>query len=234
MTLQTTPPRRLRSTGSRLLPLVAVAGLLLLQSGCNLVMLVSYLIHGPPTVEPDFHKRTGLWLSETGKTTGIICYAPKALKWDNESVDSEVARAVAIQFNRHKIRVFNPDLVDTWVDQNPNYDKVTELGTAYKLDYVVHIDIKDYSLFAPNSSDLYQGRCDAVINVFKMNEDKTDGELIYTTEIRSRFPSRSEKSVYEISHEDFRNYYLQALSDEIGRKFYETYTMDDIGNSALQ
>jgi len=225
---------RLRPPGVRVWSVAALALMTVLQSGCNIVILLGYLIHGPPTIEPDFHKKTKLWLSEKGKTVAIICYAPKALKWDNEAVDVEVARAVAIRFNEHKIRVFDPDRVQAWLDQNPDYDKVTELAAAYKLDYVVHIDIKDYSLFAPASSDLYQGRCDAVVNVFKMNEEKTDGDLVYTTEIRSRFPSRAEKSVYDIGQEDFRNYYLSALSDEIGKKFYESYSGDDIPNAALQ
>ncbi|MCY2965110.1 MAG: hypothetical protein NT069_15990 [Planctomycetota bacterium] len=234
MSLLTRTTTRPRPLICRLVPAAVLAFLVVVSSGCNVVVLLGYLIHGPPTIEPDFHKKTKLWLSEKGKTTAIVCYAPKALKWDNEAVDAEVAKVVALRFNEHKIRVFDPDRVEAWIDKNPNYDKVTEVAAAFKLDYVVHVDIKDYSLFAAQSSDLYQGRCDAVINVFKMNEEKTDGELIYTTEVRSRFPSRSEKSVYEISQEDFKNMYLAALSDEIGKKFYESYSGDDIGNAALQ
>ena len=226
---------RPRFTGwSRVVSLSFLLGLAFLNSGCNVVILLGYLLHGPPTIEPDFHKKTKLWLSDRGKTTAIVCYAPKTLKWDNEAVDSEVARAVALKFSEHKITVFDPDKIDAWIDRNPNYDKVTEVAAEYKCDYVVHIDIRDYSLFAAQSSDLYQGRCDAVINVFQMNADKTDGELIYTTEVRSRFPTRSEKSVYDIGYEDFKNMYLLALGDEIGKKFYEYYSGDEIPNAALQ
>ncbi|MCY2962808.1 MAG: hypothetical protein NT069_04005 [Planctomycetota bacterium] len=202
--------------------------------GENATTLLGYLLHGPPKNEPDFHKRTKLSLSEKGKTTAIVCYAPKTLKRDNEAVDVELAKALALQFNNHKIRVFDPDRVEVWLDKNPNYSKVTEVAAAFNLDYVVHIDIKDFSLFAAQSSDLYQGRCDAVINVFKMNEDKTDGEPIYTTEFRSRFPSRPEKSVYEISQDEFKNMFLSALSDQIGKKFYESYSSDDVENATLQ
>lgn len=234
MSMENQSQQRSRSLILRLLMTGVLASTLLLQSGCNVVILLGYLISGPPSIEPDFHKKTNLWLNESGKTTAVICYAPKRLKWDNENVDAQVAQAVAYQFRNHKIATFDPDRVSDWVDQNPDYDKVTELGTEFKLDYVVHIDIKDYSLFAPQSSDLYQGRCEAIINVFKMNEDKSDGELIYTTEVNSKFPTRSEKSVYDISMDDFRNLYLEALSDEIGRKFYESQALDDISKSALQ
>lgn len=202
-------------------------------SGCNAVLLLGYLIGGPPAIEPDFHAKTKLSLAEKGKTVLVYCYAPVELKWDNEAVDYELAKFVSYRFNANKIHVVDPDRVHAWLDKNNDWNKVSEVGAAFKVDYVVHIDLRDYSLYEEHSHDLYRGRADAIVSVIKMDEDKKDGKAIYMKEKVSRFPTKAGVSAYDYSYEDFKRRYLSELANEIGVLFYESFAGDDIPNTAL-
>ncbi len=217
----------MQSRGWRLIALLALVAC---QSGCNAVMLVGYLVGGPPTTDPDFHVRTKQTLEGKNKKNVVLvyCFAPKELKWDNESVDYDIAKHVAHRLLQHKIKVIDPDQVYAWLDRNDKWRKTSEIGKHFKVDYVVHIDVKDYSLFEINSSNLYRGQADIIVNVVKMNEDKTDGHVIYTAPIKSAFPTRGPKDSGEISFGEFKKTYLSALSEEIGRLFYPMETGSEI------
>jgi hypothetical protein len=217
----------------RLWQMAAILALTLAQSGCQAVILLGYLIGGPPTTDPDFHQKTKQSLAGKTKVVLVYCYAAKELKWDNEAVDYELAKHVAHRLNNNKIKVIDPDLVYDWLDKNDKWRKTAEIGKHFKVDYVVHIDIKDYSLFEAHSANLYRGRADIIVNVVKMDEDKRDGNVIYTTPVKSFFPTRSPVDSNVMSFAEFKKHYLSALSDEIGKLFYPKESGEDIPNGMM-
>jgi len=223
---------KMRSHALRLFALRALAAC---HSGCNAVMLMGYLIGGPPTTDPDFHVRTKQTLEGKNKKNVVLvyCFAPKELKWDNESVDYDIAKHVAHRLLQNKIKVVDPDQVYAWLDRNDKWRKTAEIGKHFKVEYVVHIDVKDYTLFETNSPNLYRGQADIIVNVVKMNEDKTDGHVIYTAPIKSAFPTRAPKDSSEISFAEFKKNYLSALSEEVGRLFYPRETGAEIPYSVM-
>jgi hypothetical protein len=214
-----------------------LAGMLLFASGltgCNAVILLGYLIGGPPAIEPDFHKQTNLKLDGKETKVMVMCYAPTELRWDNDAVDYELAKHVAVRLNMNKIKVIDPDRVHAWLDKNKDWHKASEVGAEFKVDYIIHIDMKDYSLFEEHSSDLFRGRADLVVSVIKMDEDKKDGHQIYSKPLISRFPTKTPVSVYNYSYGNFKKLYLSTLSNEVGILFYEHFAGDDYVNTALQ
>jgi hypothetical protein len=224
----------MRTPFCRRLPLLAAVLLLAIsQSGCNAVLLLGYFLGGPPMIEPDFHIQTAQKLQGKNKTTLVMCYAPTELKWDNDAVDYELAKHVAYRLNENDVHVIDPDRVHAWLDKNKDWHKAAEVGAEFKVDYIVHIDLKDYSLFEEHSADLYRGRADAMVTVIKMDEDKKDGNVIYSKEIVSRFPTRAPVSVYAQSYDQFKKLYLSTLAQEVGKLFYETENGGDIPNSLL-
>ena len=79
---------------------VWLAGALILAvgaclQGCAQFVLLSYIIGGPPSIEPGFDAETGLSLKGKDKTVAVVCYAPTELQYDYPKVDAEVASAVA-------------------------------------------------------------------------------------------------------------------------------------------
>lgn len=199
------------------------------SSGCNYLILFGYLLGGPPSIEPDFDVVTKQSMTDRGKTVAVVCYAPTELKWDVTDVDRDVARYVAQRLATHKIKVIRPDSVQAWLDANDDWDQPEEIGKAFDASYVIYIDLYKYSLFAENSADLYEGRAEAMVSVFEMDEDG-NGEKIYGKEIISRYPLSAPRSTSEITFSRFRREYLSRLSEEIGRLFYESYNGDDLAD----
>jgi hypothetical protein len=218
----------------RRVSLLAAAALMAVSlTGCNAVILLGYLIGGPPSIEPDFHKATGKSLEGKNTRVLVMAYAPTELRYDNDAVDYELAKHVAHRLNLQNIRVVDPDRVHSWLDKNRDWNNAAEVGAEFKVDYVIHIDLTDYSLFEEHSSDLYRGRAEALVTVWKMDEDKKGGESIYSKQIVSRFPKGAPVSVYSQSYANFKKLYLSTLSNEIGVLFYESFAGDDIPNTAL-
>ena len=117
-------------------------------AGClkQLVML-GYLIGGPPSIEPDFDMMTKKSMTAKDVTVAVVCYAPLEVKYDFSAIDAELAKYVTYRLVQHKVKVVNPDQVRAWLDENAdNWDEPSEIGRALHVKYVVYIDGKLQSL----------------------------------------------------------------------------------------
>jgi len=212
----------------RCLPLLVIASLgLAVLPGCSYILFLGYLIGGPPSIEPKFDAETKESMTDRGVTVAVICFAPNEVRYNFESIDHELAKYVTMRLHEHKIKVINPDRVKAWLDENKDWDKPEEIGSAFGTTYVVYIDLNDFSLYEDGSATLYRGKAEAIVSVWKMDEDGAS-ERIFLEEVRSRFPLHQPRSASEESYNTFKARYLSRLSEEIGRLFYEYYVADDI------
>lgn len=210
----------------------AVLGLLLVSTlvglpGCAQFVLLSYIIGGPPSIEPDFDAETGLSLKGKDITVAVVCYAPTELLFDYPKVDSEIASAVAYRLSEHGINVVHPDYVKAWVDEHPDWEMAEEIGAALKATHVIDIELNAFSLYEENSHTLYRGRSEVYLNVIEMLPDG-GGDKVFSTELDSLFPTHVPRSTQDISFLQFKREYLSRLSESIGWKFYERYNGDKI------
>ncbi|QDT64317.1 hypothetical protein [Calycomorphotria hydatis] len=199
-------------------------------TGCNYVLLLGYLIGGPPAVQPDFDAETGKSMTDFEVTVAVVCYAPIELKWDFDDIDQEVSEHIAYRLASHKIAVRNPDRVKEWLDNNKEWDKPEEIGEALDVTYVIYIDLNKFSLYEENASHLYRGRSEAVVSVIEMNGDGT-GEKIYSKDLTSIYPLAVPRSTSAETYPTFKRKYLQRLGEEIGRLFFEYYNGDDLSEA---
>jgi hypothetical protein len=211
----------------RLLRFCMLAGLALV-CGCNYVVGLGYLIGGPPTIEPDFDRMTNKSLTDKGVTVAVVCFAPTELKWDNAEIDQELAEFVTWRLHEHKVKVRRPEQVRAWIDQNPDYDKPEEVGEGVEVTHVVYIDLSKFSLYEPDASHLYRGRAEAVVSVVAKREESDDWEEVYVKEHISAYPLAIARPTSQESFGTFKRKYLDRLSDEIGRFFYEYHNGDDL------
>jgi hypothetical protein len=209
---------------------LALALLSLASTGCSYLLFLGYLIGGPPSIEPDFDAQTKESMTDKDVTVAVVCYAPTEIRYSFEDIDHDVAKYVAYQLHQHKIKVISPDRVRAWLDENKDWDKPEEIGEAFKVTYVIYIDLNEFSLYEEGSANLYRGRAEAVVSVWKMDENN-DAEKIYTTEKISKFPIHQPIATSDETYNNFKMRYLARLSDEIGRLFYEYYTYDEIGQA---
>lgn len=224
--MQTFLRRRVRPAGWQLLLIALMAGTL---TGCNYLLFAGYLIGGPPSIEPEFDSETGLSMTAKDVTVAIICYAPKDVKWDFADIDHDLAKKVAYRMFQKGITVIDPDRVRAWLDQNPNWDSPDQIGAAFGATYVVHIEVNDFSLYEKNSSDLFRGRSDVLVNVWQM--DGEFGEQIFSRDVESIYPRAVPRSTYDTKYTTFKREYTDLLSHDIGKLFYETYNGEDIHNA---
>lgn len=201
-------------------------------TGCNVVLGLGYLIGGPPMLDPDFHKRTNKFLEDSKKPTVIVCFAPEQIRLEHPAVDYELSRYIAMQLMQKNITCVDPDRVRSWMDKNPNWSHAYEIGDAMGAGYVVHVDLRSYSLLEEHSADLYRGRANLVVSVWEMGENGK-GKEIYNQPHESQFPLAAPVSADMFPMNEFKLRYLTRLSAEVGKLFYPVPTGEEIPNRAL-
>jgi hypothetical protein len=204
--------------------------LLTTTSGCNYIVLLGYLIGGPPSIEPDFDAVTTESLTDKDVIVAVVCDAPKEILYDFNKVDRDIGKLVGYQLHKHKIKTIRPDLVRDWIDRNPNWDEPEEIGVGVKATHVIYIELTSYSVYEENSHELYRGRTEGMVTVYALDEEG-EGENIYDKELNSLWPLAAPRSTSDVSRAGFQAQYLTRLSDEIGRLFYEYYTGDDMSHA---
>lgn len=218
-----------RLVQNKWLPILAGIAWCVSLSGCRGVMLLGLLIAGPPTVEPEFDKKTSESMTDKDVTVAVVCFAPTEIRYSYDSIDNELSKYVAFRLAEHKIKIVPPDRIRAWLDENKDWDKPEEIGSAFDTTYVVYIDLNEFSLREEGAANLYRGRSEAVVSVWKMDEDGT-AEKIFSMEKVSKFPQHQPISEAEETYGNFKARYLSRLSDEIGRFFYEYSNADEIGS----
>ena len=84
-------------------------GLLLVTApGCNYMLLLGYLIGGPPQEEPQFEKETKKSMTDKDVRVAVVCYAPDDLKYKFENIDHILAKAVAVQLANSDLKRWSP------------------------------------------------------------------------------------------------------------------------------
>ena len=215
--------------GNRVLRLCVTAMLLCCLPGCNYIVLLGYMIGGPPQLEPAFEKKTNKSFTDHGVRVAVVCYAPDELKYQYLNVDYLIAVGIAARLRQNHIDVVNPDLVRVWLEENPNWDTVDEIGAEFDSTYVLEVDISDFSLYETDSRQLYRGRSDIMVKVHAMEADARS-KLIFTEDLSSEFPRLAPRSASEVSYDSFRSEYMVRLSEEIGRMFFPYGSGDDVGS----
>ncbi|MHC4874959.1 MAG: hypothetical protein ACYTGL_00585 [Planctomycetota bacterium] len=212
------------------LSMLLLGVLLTTTSGCNYLILLGYLIGGPPAIEPDYEALTGNSMTDQDVVVAVACFAPKEVLYNFAHVDREITKYVSYRMHEHKVKTINPDLVQKWLDENPHWDEPDEIGRATGATHVIYIDLTSFTLFEENSHELYRGRSEGVVTVYELDEDG-EGEPIYSKDIVSRYPLAAPKDTSEISRPQFQMLYLSRLSEEVGRLFYEHFNGDDIADA---
>lgn len=198
--------------------------------GCNYFILLGYLIGGPPQLEPLFEKETGKSFTDRNVRVAVVCYASEDLTKFHDNIDQMLMKRLSAMLYNHKIDVINPDAVVAWMTNHSDWDSPVEIGAEFDVNFVVYVDIADFSLYERDSTSLFRGRCEAICSVYEMEADG-DGKRIFNKDVNSVFPTQVPRSASDVSYETFRNEYFFRLAEEVGRLFYPYGNGDDIVNA---
>ena len=195
--------------------------------GCNYFILLGYLIGGPPQLEPAFERETKKSFTDRDVRVAVVCYAPDELTKFHDNIDQLLTTRLSAMLYKNKIDIVNPDAIIAWMVNHPDWDTPEEIGADFYVNFVVYVDITEFSLYEQDSTSLFRGRCDAIVSVYEMATNG-DGKRIFNKEINSVFPIQVPRSASDVSYESFRNEYFFRLADEIGRLFYPYLNGDDV------
>ncbi|MEZ6133236.1 MAG: hypothetical protein R3C59_31600 [Planctomycetaceae bacterium] len=227
---QSAVPLPVRPARHRIAMLALASFLMLVVPGCNYFILLGYLIGGPPQLQPLFEKETKKSFTDRDVRVAVVAFAPDDLTKFHDNIDQMLSVRLSALLYKHKIEVINPDAINAWMVNNPDWDSPTEIGADFDVNFVVYVDISEFSLYEQDSTSLFRGRCEAIVSVYEMETDG-DGRRIFTKNVNSVFPIQIPRSASDISYETFRHEYFFRLADEIGRLFYPYGNGDDIGHA---
>ena len=206
---------------------VVLALLAVWLTGCQQFIVLSYLLGGPPSIEPDFDTQTGESMSKPNVKVAVVGYAPPELQWNFPQIHQEVAAALAYSMGQHKIKVAHPDYVRAWVDEHRDWEDPAEIGRAFKCQYVVVVEINAFTLYEEGSTTLYRGKTEVFATVTKVDAEG-HGDKIYTKSLEFAFPTKVPRSAYEQPLQSFKREFLSRLSEKLGWLFFESYQGDQI------
>ncbi|MFV0443606.1 MAG: hypothetical protein ACK5Q5_08545 [Planctomycetaceae bacterium] len=208
--------------------LTVVCGLSLMLPGCAQFALVGLLLGGPPHIEPEFDRETGDSLVGVESKVVVVCYTDPRLKLKFSKLDAEVATYVTRLMQLNRINAVEPEAVRAWIDEHPDWETADEIGAALEADYVVEVEVTDFDLYETHSTTLYRGRTTAYLRTYKLGEDATTAERVFSKDINFMYPTKMARSSYDLTEIEFKREFLSRLGEEIGFMFYPSYNGDKI------
>lgn len=206
---------------------LCVLVLLCTGAGCSLSVMAGKMLFGDPMIGDDFKGVTGKSLTEKGKKVAVICNTPESVRDEFSALGVELLREICTKMRGHKIDVIPSSKIASWIDDNGGeVGNLNELAQKIEADYIVRIDIDQFSYQEENSPNLFRGRAAGSVTVFEVlyNEQKTAKvkrlSEIYSKRFASVYPVHQAVPADQTSPIIFRKKYMDRVSDEISRLFY--------------
>lgn len=220
---------------SRCLQVALLSVLMVSAPGCQIVIGVMMMLGGRPMLDADFKTMTKKEMTDAKKVV-VLCTSPEKAQGDMTALDLDILAEVSRRMRANKINIVDAHKVGSWIDDNGgelNKSDLVEIGRKFKCDYIVHIEIEEFSCTEPNSPNLFRGRAKGSISVLTMEETskgsgKKRAKKIYDKVFSSTYPVHQPVSSEQRSIDVFRKEFLNRLSDELARTFYDHRPGEDI------
>ena len=202
--------------------LLVLAATFATTTGCvQGIAQLMYVIKGHK-VEPPF---PGL----KGKKVAIVCNSDAAA-FGPDSLSVTIAKHIGIAFatSDDKITIAAPAKVEEFIDANGwQEDSVAQLGEAVGADFVIVIEVEDYSIH--EGATLYKGRSDWTASAYDV---LNDGQIVYSNGPNHfAFPEAGRPSL-QTSERVFESFYLGRLCDRVSKQFITFDTMESFADEA--
>ncbi|MBN1853861.1 MAG: hypothetical protein JW829_14100 [Pirellulales bacterium] len=200
---------------------------ILLSTGCLHSLLATgiYIAQGGNLVPAEF---SGL---ENHRVV-VVCRPPSVDEFRYPGASRNIARRVSqlLRENVRGIDMVDPREVDNWADES-DWSEFKELGQAVEADFLVHIELDDFSLLKGRT--LYQGDAQVTITVYDMQDhekivwERQVGQVLYPR--HSGIPAQ-DKSVHKFQQE-----FEDIVATIIAVHFYKhdphaTFAIDALAN----
>ena len=208
---------------NHLVLLFLVAATLATSTGCIQEMAqLMYVIKGHK-VEPPFAA-----LKE--KKVAIVCNSDAAA-FGPDALSVTVAKhlAIALATSTDKITIAAPAKVEEYLDGSVwKEERAAELGEAVGADYVIVVDVEEYSIH--EGATLYKGRSEWTASAYDVAKD---GTMVFSNGPNHfAFPLDGRPSM-QSSEREFESFYLARLCDRISKQFISYDKMESYADEAM-
>ncbi len=202
------------------LTLLLLCGSVSTMVGCSLMVETGVMLMGRPKIPAAFEEFSKKSLGEKGVKAVVICEAPMGSDSEAAALDQELQAEVSRRFKQHDIQVIDSHKVATWIDDNGgDWGSPEELFEKFTdADFLVLVDVHEFSYLEKDSPGLYRGRSQIEVSVYENNEFDS---RIFSNTIDSVYPRQYPEMADRISKHAFRKRYVDQLSTQIARLFYE-------------
>jgi hypothetical protein len=223
-------PRRSRRW-RRHVPVSIVGAVLLLSCpGCiNVSAMMSKMILGDPQVDASFKSRTGVKLSDE-HTVIVYVTAPTSVLDVHPSLSLDLQKQIAQRMELRKINVINPNDVSRAVEDKGSSPSPALIARLFpQADYILHVGVGAFDCREPNSPNLYHGYATGMIQGYAVRGGDPEGPRlpseIFQQEFQIEYPTHPVPRD-STSLSAFEKQFLDRVSNELGRVFYDFRTSD--------
>ncbi|REJ87850.1 MAG: hypothetical protein DWQ29_09000 [Planctomycetota bacterium] len=206
-------------------------GLLIVPSGCvNFGAMMGKMLFGDPQVTSHFQDKTGVALEEGEHRVAFVCTAPASTNDRFDTLQLELQEEVSRRLRRRNLDVVRTDDVLNAMDSvGGKFDRKAIADELGDVDYILHLDIEQFSVTEPASPDLYRGRASGMIYAYEVDNSGTgDGMVvqIFFRQLESEFPKSHPVTSDQMSARVFQRQFIDQLADTVGQTFYSVRTSE--------
>lgn len=215
-----------RTNGTRIIPrsLRRLSILSLFAfAGCSLAVMTGKMITGDPLTVCTFSQQTGVDLAKSQKKVLIYCTFPEAARAEYSSVSANIVESIALELKREGIDVVKSGKVTSWIgDRAGIVDERDELAEAFKPDFIIHIELDEFTHRADNSPNMFQGK--TLGNIYAYKVFKRDGVFMteerFNTDFKSVYPPNNPVPKSKRTERTFLRNYESRIATQIAQLFY--------------
>lgn len=160
-----------------------------------------------------------------GKNIALIVWADQATLDTDFAARYRTAEAVRYFLSRSvkgSKFVDLRDITDFQERSGTDWESLSnaELGRRFKADYVMRIDLLEYTPRARDAREVRKGQVRGGVSLFDVSQPGPD-RSIYTTEVMASWPPTSNYDVLNYSDIDILNATLRVFGERLAQKFIE-------------
>ncbi len=220
-------PSKAGSVSRRRLLLLGTAGLAVsVLPGCSLFVIAGKMFFGDPKQKSQFRRSTGIDLTKGEKSLLIACSAPHGVLNRFPSIQIDLVDRMSHLLKTRGVKVISSDQVATWLDDHGDWGDFGELSDHFKADYVVHVNITQFEVDLPNSSNLQQGKMSCRVEIMDCKKGDSPSVVFDNTYDMNypKFPVQTESKSERIFLESF----MKNVSVSLAQLLYDHRTSEVI------
>ena len=198
------------------LPVLVILSVCL--SGCQAVRAVMYLF--APADKGQWIPAECEALIE-GKRVLTLVYADQAIQYQQGQLARYTTAAVVAAEMKRKLHVdvVDPAVVEqyqaaniNWADQTP-----VKMGQRYQADFVLYIELVEFSTAVESSGDLLRGRMEAGVSLYSVNEE---AQQLWQGDVRVVYPANNPEVADIGVAERIYQRTLELFAERLVKHFY--------------